>query len=99
MVPPGTNIKVTTWYLWRALGTGTNLRLIQKFHPPQKYRYGDEPVPMLGTGSSPYRYFWGGPKACFLVVLVAASRRFSASLSIGLELGWWDTVAATNLVT
>jgi len=40
----------------------------QALGPPQKYRYGDEPVPMLGTGSSPYRYFWGGPKACFLVV-------------------------------
>ena len=30
----------------------------QALDPPQKYRYGDEPVPMLGTGSSPYRYFW-----------------------------------------
>ena len=29
----------------------------QALGPPQKYRYGDEPVP---TGSSPYRYFWGG---------------------------------------
>ena len=25
-------------------GTTRYLRLIQKFHPPQKYRYGDEPV-------------------------------------------------------
>ena len=33
------------------------------------------------------------------IALVAASRRFSASLSIGLGLGRWDTVAATNLVT
>ena len=33
------------------------------------------------------------------MALVAASRRFNASLSIGLGLGWWDTVAATNLVT
>ena len=37
MVPPGTNVKVTTRYL----------RLIYRFHQPQKYRYEDEPVPML----------------------------------------------------
>jgi len=51
VVPPGTKIKITTRYLWRDLGTGCNtnryLRLIHKFHPPQNYRYGDEPVPML----------------------------------------------------
>ena len=34
VVPPGTNIKVTIWYP----------RLIHRFHPPQKYWYGDEPV-------------------------------------------------------
>ena len=28
---------------------------------------------MLGTGSSPYRYFWGGSKTCFLVVNAARS--------------------------
>ena len=37
VVPPGTNVKVTTRYL----------RLIHRFHPPQKYRYEDELVPML----------------------------------------------------
>jgi len=25
----------------------------------------------IDTGSSSYRYFWGGPKACFLVVAAA----------------------------
>ena len=38
VVPPGTNIKVITRYLWRAF---------HKFHPPQKYRYGDELVPKV----------------------------------------------------
>src|SRR6185312_16300388 len=33
------------------------------------------------------------------VALVVASRRFSTSLSIGLGLGRWDTVATTNLVS
>jgi len=37
------------------------LKLIHRFHPPQKYRYEDEPVPS-------YRYFWVGPLVCFLVV-------------------------------
>ena len=27
----------------------------------------------IGTGSSPYRYFWGGLKACFLVCLRSES--------------------------
>jgi len=37
VVPPGTNVKVTTRYL----------RLIHRFHPSQRYRYVDEPV-LLG---------------------------------------------------
>ena len=45
VVPPGTNVKVTTRYLWAALGTGW--WLIHRFHTPQKYQYEDEPVPML----------------------------------------------------
>ena len=61
VVPPGTNIKVSTRYLWRALGIGlcyqlsigvTNryLSLVHRFHPPQKYRYEDEPVPTSTFG-------------------------------------------------
>ena len=37
VAPPGTNVKITTRYL----------RLIHRFHPPQKYWYEDEPVPIL----------------------------------------------------
>jgi len=33
----------------------------------------------LNHGSSPYRYFWGGPKACFLVV----ATRVGSSLFYG----------------
>ena len=48
VVTPGTNVKVTTRYLWRTLGIGWwYLRLIHRSHPPQKYRYQDEPVPIL----------------------------------------------------
>ena len=41
--------------------------------PPGTYREPYVPVDNTyasseGTGSSSYEYFWGGPKACFLVV-------------------------------